>query len=158
MEVHVSEQIRIDAPIETVWSFIEDPQKELEWRGSAITELEQLDDGPIEPGTRYRGASKVGPGSAKPYVNEVSAVQPPAFISWRDAEGEDAVGGGGSYRLERDGEGTVMHIDLTYEALSLTGFLMLAAIKVMGPRTVRQFLETLKSVAERDAARERVAP
>ena len=48
MQVRIRKDIEIEAPVETVWSFIEDPEREMRWRGPIVTELEQIDDGPID--------------------------------------------------------------------------------------------------------------
>lgn len=38
---------------EKIWEYFEDTEKELQWRGPEVVELEKLDSGPAQVGTRF---------------------------------------------------------------------------------------------------------
>ena len=150
MTVTVRRFTTIDAPPEEVWPWLVDAERELAWRGPRITELEQLDDGPVVPGTRFRGSAEVL-GSTDTWVNEVTEVEHARLLAWRTVVSTAPAWAPGRYELEPtdDGARTRMTIHIEYVPRTLVGRLVLPVFaRVMPPRIIDGFLEQLRGCIE----------
>lgn len=149
MTVQVRRSTTIVAPPEQVWPWLVDAERELAWRGPRITELEQLDDGPVQPGSRFRGSAEVM-GSTDTWVNEITDVDEARLLAWRTLETTAPAWAPGRYELAPFGGSTRMTIHIDYEPRTLVGRLVLPVFaRVMPPRIIDGFLEQLRVCVEK---------
>lgn len=146
--VRVSRTIEIDATPEAVWEFIEDPDKELQWRGPEVVELERLGEGPIQAGTRYRGKLKIM-GVTDRYTNELTEYNPPQRTAWNYVDSTGLMAGDGYYELTRTHEGrTRFEITLEYHPMNFIGWLSQPLIPLLVGPVLQRFAERLKELSE----------
>ena len=146
--VRVSRTIEIDAPPEEIWEFIEDPDKEIQWRGPEVVELEKLGEGPIEPGTRYSGKTVIM-GITDNYVNELTEYNPPHRVAWNYVESTGMMAGDGHYELTPlDENRTRFEITLEYHPMNLLGRLSQPLTPLMAGPVLQRFAERLKGLSE----------
>lgn len=146
-----SKQLRrsivVDGTPETVWPWLTDPKRELAWRTPEVIELERLDTGPLQAGSRFRGAMKVA-GKRDTWVNELTTMDEPKQLAWRTLETTAPVSYPGSYHLEEVPGGTRVTIQLGPEARNLLGRLTLPVVTLVASRLARRFLRQLKGLVE----------
>jgi uncharacterized membrane protein len=81
----IDETVTIDAPLQVVFDYLVDGQNLPAWDAS-ITECVRIGPGPIEVGTRYRGASKIM-GRRIEWTTEVIDLVPGVRAASRSVEG-----------------------------------------------------------------------
>lgn len=146
--VRVSRTIEIDAPPEKIWEFIEDPDKEIQWRGPEVVELEKLGEGSIEPGTRYSGKTVIM-GMTDNYLNELTEYSPPQRVAWNYVESTGIMAGDGHYELTPiDENRTRFEITLEYHPMNLLGRLSQPLTPLMAGPVLQRFAERLKKLSE----------
>lgn len=165
MSYDIEQHIVIEGPPAQVWRWaVGDPSRELRWRnldGTGVQELEQLDDGPLAVGTRFRGVVKVGPGRPEAYVNELTAVDEPRLVSWEIIDADGALGGRGSYRLVplAGGARTRFEIELDYPPRNLLGRLQRPVVRlVAGRMIIPRMIAKLKHLVEHASVGEGAEP
>ena len=145
LQVHRSTTIR--RPIEETWPFVADLDQELRWRSPYVLTLEQLDEGPVAVGTRIRGTTRIA-GSTGTYVNEVTELAPPHRYAWRGVEVSGGINASGCYELRSTPDGgTVVTIDISYQAERLAGRIQMPMLKFLAPRIIERFLGQLTELA-----------
>lgn len=132
--------ILIDATPQDVWPWLADAERELAWRAPQVVELERLNDGPLGPGSRFRGAAAVI-GRRDTWVNEMTAVDAPKAMSWKMTETTAPAWGPGRHELEETADGTRMTIQMDYEPRNLLGRVMVPLFaNLVAPRVIDGFL------------------
>ena len=155
----IEDEIVIDRPARDVWRWtVEDPERERQWRnldGTGVQELERLDDGPVEVGSRFRGTVKVGPGAPQAYTNVVTELEEHRLVAWETTEAEGALGGRGSYRLAPldGGDRTRFSIELDYPPQSFLGTLQRPVVRLLGRPMIARMIAKLKRLVEAEAER-----
>jgi len=110
--VDVTVEHAIAAPREQVAALAMDPRNDRRWIG-ALTEVNQLTDGPVGPGTRVERIARFL-GRRITYVNEITELEPGRRLAMRSIEApfplqvtyefEDAPGGGTLARIRTSGD------------------------------------------------------
>jgi len=142
--------ITIDRPVQDVWDYLDDHRNDLVWRRPSLQKLEQLGTGPVGVGTKFEGAvAAIGP-KQYPYVNEITAYEPPKRVAWKAVSSAGwVIGRQGSYTLEADGDGrTRMIFAITMEPITFAGRVVAPLMKPMGPNLVMPLLKQLKEALE----------
>ncbi len=95
--------ITIDRPVQDVWDYLDDHRNDLVWRRPNTRKLEQVGTGPVVIGTRFEGVmTAIGP-KQYPYVNEITAYEPPNHVAWKAISSAGwVIGRQGTYTLEAD--------------------------------------------------------
>jgi len=118
----VSERIHIDAPPERTYEIATDYERYPEW-AKDVKQASVLERDAEGRGAKveYRAAAF---GRSTRYVLQYDYSQAPAAFSWTLVEGEMVRAIDGSYRFDRDGEGTRVSYDLAIDpSIPLPGFL-----------------------------------
>jgi uncharacterized membrane protein len=142
--------ITIDRPIQDVWEYLDDHRNDLVWRRPQLQKLEQVGSGPVGVGTKFEGAVAVIGPKQYPYVNEITAYEPPTRVAWKAISSAGwVIGRQGSYTLEADGDQrTRMIFLITLEPITLAGRLVAPVLSPMGSNLVMPMLTQLKSALE----------
>jgi carbon monoxide dehydrogenase subunit G len=98
----IERSIVIGRPIEEVWEFVHDPEKDALWQ-TTLTESEELTEGPMSVGTRVREVRRFL-GVRIETGWEVTEYEPTTKSAIRSTSGPIPFSGG--YRLEPAGGGT----------------------------------------------------
>jgi hypothetical protein len=80
----IEESIEIERPCADVFAFASDPAKQVLYQSNLI-EYEQLEDGPVEKGSKERGAVRVA-GKKLSFTQEVTEWDPPHRMVMRSLE------------------------------------------------------------------------
>jgi hypothetical protein len=142
--------IVIDRQIQDVWDYLDDHRNDLVWRRPSLRKLEQVGSGPVRVGTQFEGAvAAIGP-KQYPYVNEITAYEPPTRVAWKAISSAGwVIGRQGSYTLEADGDQrTRMIFSITLEPITLAGKLVSPLMSPMGSNLIMPMLKQLKAVLE----------
>jgi len=143
--------ITIDRPIRDVWNYLDDHHNDVVWRRPQLRKLEQVGTGPVRVGTRFEGAVvAIGP-KEYPYMNEITAYEPPSRVAWKAISSAGwMIGREGSYELESDGDRrTTMVFSVTMEPIKLAGKLVAPLLSPMGSNLVMPLLKQLKEAVEK---------
>jgi uncharacterized membrane protein len=118
----VSERIHIDAPPERTYEVATDYERYPEWaKDVKQANILQRDAEGRGSQVEYRAAAF---GRSTRYVLRYDYSQAPAAFSWSLVEGEMVRTIDGTYRFDRDGEGTRVSYDLAIDpSIPLPGFL-----------------------------------
>ncbi|MDR6414955.1 SRPBCC family protein [Pseudarthrobacter sulfonivorans] len=137
----IEESVFISRPRQEVFDFLITTSNIPVWDSSVI-QAEQLGDGPVEVGTRFKGTSKIM-GRRFDWVTENTEFDPPAKTVIRTAEGPFVFAI--SYSLEPQGDGTQLtyRIDADSGLGGVFGKLADTFVQKAHARTVRANLETL---------------
>jgi uncharacterized protein YndB with AHSA1/START domain len=141
MALRIRPSIVIDRPIEQVWQYLTDATHDPEWRRPYLKEVRWM--GPLATGTRAEGVDNMGR-----YVMEITRCEPPVRLTWREISERSMQQREGNYILAREGGGTRMTLDITYNTIGLKGRLMPPLLSVIGPRLARRLLNQLKQGVE----------
>lgn len=141
----------IDASPERVWQFVGDPLAERAWRQPELQQLELLDDGPVDVGSRYRGVTRVM-GRENRYINALTEYDPPRRVAWRAEQASGPIAGGGSYELQQIGESqTRFELTLDYRPTNMLGRLLMPVIELLAGPVLQRFVLSLKRAVEATA-------
>ncbi len=146
----VDESIVIDRPREEVWEFATAPEN-IVLTSSNLVEFEQITDGPIGEGTRFRGVTKVA-GKQVEWTSEVTQHDPPSVFAQRSVESDIP------FTIEityEDADGATK-VSWHQESDSFGGFFGKLAdpiVNRMYTKDVRSNLENMKEVLEAGADR-----
>ena len=85
-----------------------------------------------------------------PYVNEITAYEPPNHVAWKAISSAGwVIGRQGSYTLEADGDRrTRMIFSITMEPITFVGKLVAPLMNPMGPNLIMPLLKQLKEALE----------
>src|SRR3712207_4425188 len=108
----VEHDVVLPAPPEAVFDFLSDPANLPRWDSSMVT-VEQVEPGPLEVGTRWRGSSKVM-GRRFEWTAATTHVQRPTLMVSRSLEGP--FGFTVSYELRGAADGTHLRYRLDAES------------------------------------------
>lgn len=152
----IEDSVVISASVDEVWRWtVEDVDLERSWRnldGSGVQTLRQLDDGPVQVGSRFRGTVKVGPGKPQAYVNEVTELEERRRVSWRTVEADGPLLGAGAYELTPVDGGTRFDVELDYPPRTWVGRLQRPIVRLVGARFIGRALQKLKQSIESKSA------
>lgn len=143
--------INIDRPIQEVWNYLDDHRNDLVWRRPSLRKLDQVGSGPVVVGTRFEGAvAAIGP-KQYPYVNEITAYEPPTRVAWKAISSAGwLIGSEGSYTLQADGDRrTRMIFSITLEPITFAGRVVSPLMRPMGPNLVMPLLKQLKDALDK---------
>jgi uncharacterized protein YndB with AHSA1/START domain len=151
--VTVRTSVVINRSIETVWAYLNDHTHETEWRRPSLKSLRQEGTGPAEVGTRYQGIIRLGP-LKFPYVNELTAFEPPRKLSWKAVSSSGwVVGSSGSYTLDSEGPRTRFTHEITLEPNHIAGRVVMPLLGVSGSSMVMPLARQLKGALEKGSVR-----
>lgn len=143
-DVRITESIRIDRPAEDVWSVVSDLETHTTWR-PALVEFRQLDEGPLDVGTRIREVLRWGKREIE-LEDVVTAVEPPHRFAltggWQAAEFDV------EFRLEPEGDGTRVTMDWPLRPKSLLMRVAAPFLKGTMSKATREELEKLRDYVE----------
>jgi uncharacterized membrane protein len=146
--IRVTREATIQVVPEKIWEYFEEPEKELQWRGPEVVELERLDSGPIQVGSRYRGKTVIM-GQTDNYTNELTEYEPYRKIAWKPVDSSAPMAGSGSYTLEPAGDNaTRFTITLEYRPMNFMGTLMQPMTKLVTGGVLSRFANNLKRLCE----------
>ena len=137
----IEESVYIARPGQEVFDFLTKSSNIPVW-DSSVVQAEQIGDGPVEVGTRFKGTSKIM-GRRFDWVTENTHFDPPTKTVIRSVEGK--LDFTISYTLEPQGEGTrlMYRIDAASGLGGVFGKLADPFVQKAHTRTVRANLETL---------------
>jgi carbon monoxide dehydrogenase subunit G len=137
----IEESVFISRPIQEVFDFLIKASNIPVW-DSSVVQAEQIGDGPVEVGTRFKGTSKIM-GRRFDWVTENTEFDPPTKTMFGTAEGPLVFAI--SYSLEPQGDGTRLtyRIDADSGLGGVFGKLADTFVEKAHARTVRANLETL---------------
>lgn len=141
MALRIKPSIVIDRPIEQVWQYLTDATHDPEWRRPYLKEVRWM--GPLATGTRTEGVDNMGR-----YVMEITRCEAPVRLSWREISERSMQQREGNYILAREGDGTRMTLDITYNRIGLNGRLMSLLLPVIRRRVAPRLLNQLKAGVE----------
>jgi uncharacterized membrane protein len=153
--MRVNGSIEVSAPIDLVWSFVNDPERVLTFM-SGVTRWEVVSDEPDGLGARYQTLLRVGAAEVGGLI-EIVEWAPPSEVAWTSVTGVDQRG---RWRLRRRTEGrTKVELRLAY-GVAGGGIAGWVAERVAAPTVrghVRRTLRQLKRLVEHEQLRERAA-
>ena len=137
----IEESVYIARPGQEVFDFLTKTSNIPVW-DSSVVQAEQMGDGPVEVGTRFKGTSKIM-GRRFDWVTENTHFEPPTKTVIRSVEGK--LDFTISYTLEPQGDGTQLtyRIDAASGLGGVFGKLADPFVQKAHTRTVRANLETL---------------
>jgi ligand-binding SRPBCC domain-containing protein len=145
----VEDSVTINRSPEDVWAFLTDPDN-LTTYESQVTELEQLTEGEVAAGTRFRGVSKVL-GRPITWTSEIVRFEPVSAYATKTVEAKlpFAV----AWTLTPEGDGTRMDYRLEAESGlgGVFGKLGEPVVVKAQQRTLRTNLANLKALLESGA-------
>lgn len=96
-----------------VWDFLTSDANDAGWRGPWVRSVRQLTDGPLAVGSRYETVYRFF-GQIQPVIVEVTELDPPRRMAWRQVESDTIVSNVGSYELEPVDGGTRFTVTGTF--------------------------------------------
>lgn len=143
---HIEESVTIDRPVEDVFTFLADIDRQAEW-ASLVQESVKTSSGPTAVGTTYRQVVKLL-GRKIETNNEVSAYDPPHVFEFRGKSGPIQV----QMRFTLTAQGNGTHVLESTDGE--TGGVFKLADSLVARTMKKQFaadLETLKTLLEGQA-------
>jgi uncharacterized membrane protein len=146
----VEHDVVIPSPPETVFEYLSDPGNAARWDSSMVS-VEQVEPGPLEVGTHWRGTTKVM-GRRFEWTAETTQLEHPARMSSRSVEGPMSFTV--SYDLRREAGGTRLRYRLESESGlgGVFGRFADSIVERAQSRTVRANLQRLAEQFEAGAA------
>lgn len=111
MTVTFGGSVIIDKPVEEVFAFLTDPDRDTNWRRPNVLSSRKLTDGPLGVGSRYETVNRFL-GKKETVVTEITELEPPRLLAWRQTNKGTFVADG-AYRLEPAEGGTRFTLELT---------------------------------------------
>lgn len=137
----IEESVFIARPPQEVFDFVSTPANNTVW-DSSIVASEQQGDGPVQTGTRTRGASKIL-GRHFEWTTEVSELEPPNRLTLRSVEGKMTFVVTSSFEPVDGGTRFTYRIDAESGLGGVFGKMADPLIQRAQARTVRANLESL---------------
>jgi uncharacterized protein YndB with AHSA1/START domain len=117
VSIRMAGSIVLDKPIEDVYRFLTEARQETDWRRPYVLASRTLTDGPVGVGSRFETVNRFW-GKKETVVTEITAVEPPTLLSWKQVNKGTFVADG-SYRLEPENGGTRFTLELVGEGRGL---------------------------------------
>jgi len=92
--------VELNHPPEVVWDYLSSDSNDADWRGPWVVSVRKLSDGPVGIGTRYETVYRFF-GQLQSVVVELTEVDPPRRMAWRQVDSPTVVSNVGAYDLER---------------------------------------------------------
>jgi uncharacterized protein YndB with AHSA1/START domain len=89
----------LDDPPEAVWDFLTDDGNDVNWRQPYVRAVRKLTDGPLAIGTRYETLYRFF-GRPERTIVEITELEAPRRMAWRQVDSPTVVSNVGSYDLE----------------------------------------------------------
>lgn len=137
--------VRFDHPLERVWPYASEPEKWLEYT-PALMERTRIDSGPIRPGSRWRSVDRVGPVRVE-FTDELVELEPYRRVVWKQSPPWNSRG---ELTMERQGGGTILHVDFEGRPSGRIGWLNLMP-DVLATRIYQHDMNALARVLDRQA-------
>lgn len=134
--------IVLDKPVEEVYRFLTDPDRDTNWRRPHVLSSRKLTDGPLGVGTRFETVNKFW-GKKETVVTEITSMQPPTELGWKQVNKGTFVTDG-SYRLEPANGGTRFTLTLTGEGRGFFKLLEKRFARYQDQKVIPLFLRQLK--------------
>ena len=95
----------LDRPSEVVWDFVTSEANDVNWRAPWVLSVRRLSDGPLGIGSRYETGYRFF-GRLERVIVEITEVDAPRRMAWRQVDSDTVVSNVGSYDLEEAGART----------------------------------------------------
>jgi uncharacterized protein YndB with AHSA1/START domain len=141
MAVRFGGSVVLPNPIEDVYRFVTEAEQETDWRRPYVRSSRKLTDGPVGVGTRFETVNHFW-GKNETVVTEITALEPPTLLSWKQVNKGTFVTDGG-YRLEPANGGTRFTLELIGEGKGLFKPLEKLFGRYQDKRVVPRFLGQL---------------
>lgn len=148
--MNIAMQVDIEAPLDTVWSFLDDPAKVPLWMPEVVevSYPARYDrDNPI--GTRFRQIVQEG-GRKKTYLGDITAYEKPRLLGIRLGDGRLRLDV--TYRLTPMGTGTRVDCQTKISVGDWIGRTLGLFARPMTERIIGRHMDNLKCLAEDAAA------
>ncbi|MEM9416212.1 MAG: SRPBCC family protein [Planctomycetota bacterium] len=143
--------LHIDAPIKTVWDYIEDPELQKTWMHGLISN-EQVDGDKSEVGAKFKMVIKEA-GKEQTYDGVLTAHDEPNHLAvkfWGGCFKTD-MKAEADYKLRAVDGGTRLDYACDFEGeMGLMMKLMMPLFKIMGKMHMKKMMKSLKEQAEGD--------
>ena len=138
--------IVINRPVQDVWEYV---IRNNGWRRPYVLEVNKLTEGKIEAGTKYENKVNLA-GNKMSIINEVIEIDPPTYLSWKQASEEGPMTTiEGRYILEPMNGKTHFTLSADYElkglAKLLTPIMRWQTRKKIYPKLLKQLKEILEN-------------
>jgi uncharacterized protein YndB with AHSA1/START domain len=138
--------IVLDKPIEEVFRFLTDPDRDTNWRRPHVLSSRKLTDGPLGVGSRFETVNKFW-GKKETVVTEITSMQPPTELAWKQVN-KGTFGTDGGYRLEPANGGTRFTLALTGEGRGFFKLLAKRFTRYQDQKVIPLFLRQLKEAID----------
>ncbi|MFE7171805.1 SRPBCC family protein [Streptomyces sp. NPDC057616] len=145
------EEIDVDRTPEDVWAYVIDPSHLPEWQLSAVS-AEQLDAGPLHPGSRVRVTRRVG-SREMPMTMEFTEYEPPHSWGLRGVDGPVRGTFHGVVEPLDDGRRTRVTMDLDFEGHGIGKVLLPLLVRPQVRKELPRNEQLLKNKLEHTAGR-----
>ncbi|HYN69724.1 MAG TPA: SRPBCC family protein [Candidatus Eisenbacteria bacterium] len=98
---------------ELVWTFLTSEANDVNWRSPWVRSVRRLTDGPLDIGTRYSTVYRFF-GRLEDVIVEITELDPPRRMAWRQVDSDTVVSNVGSYDLESIEGGTRFTVTGTF--------------------------------------------
>lgn len=92
-------------PPDAVWDFLTSESNDANWRGPWVRSVRMLTPGPLHVGSRFETVYRFF-GQLQTIAVELTELDPPRRMAWRQVDGPPVVSSIGSYELEPVAAGT----------------------------------------------------
>ena len=103
----------LDRPPEVVWDFLASETNDANWRGPWVRSVRRLSDGPLGIGSRYETVYRFF-GRLERVIVEVTELDAPRRMAWRQVDSDTVLSNVGSYDLEAVDVGTRFTVTGTF--------------------------------------------
>jgi polyketide cyclase/dehydrase/lipid transport protein len=101
---------------QVVWTFLTSESNDASWRGPWVRSVRRLSGEPLGLGTRYETMYRFF-GQLQVVIVEVTELDPPRRMAWKQVDGDAVAFNAGSYDLEPLEDGTRFTVTGTFESL-----------------------------------------
>jgi uncharacterized protein YndB with AHSA1/START domain len=143
MAIPFGGSVVLNKPVEEVFAFLTDPDRDTNWRRPNVLSSRKLTDGPLGVGTRFETVNRFL-GKKETVVTEITAMEPPTLLRWKQVNKGTFVADGG-YRLEpADGGGTRFTLELSGEGHGIIKPFEKAFARYQQRKVIPRFLRQLE--------------
>ena len=103
----------LDRAPAVVWDFLTSEANDVNWRAPWVRSVRRLTNGPLAIGTRYETVYRFF-GRLEHVIVEVTELDAPRRMAWRQVDSDTVVSNVGSYDLEAVGSGTRFTVTGTF--------------------------------------------
>jgi len=134
--------VLLDKPVQEVWRFLTDPDRDTNWRRPHVLSSRKLTDGPLAVGSRLETVNKFW-GKRETVVTEITTMDPPSSLSWKQVN-KGTFLTDGSYRLEGANGGTRFTLALSGQGKGAFKLLAKRFARYQDREVIPLFLKQLK--------------